>query len=37
MFEGYAKEESMGILMEYMQDFMLASQKMWDAEKKKRS
>jgi hypothetical protein len=30
MAEGYAMEESMGFLMEYMQDFKLVSRRMWD-------
>ncbi len=30
MAEGYAMEESMWFLMEYMQDFMLVSQRVWN-------
>jgi hypothetical protein len=33
MAEGYAMEESMGFLMEYMQDFMLVSWRVWDVKK----
>jgi hypothetical protein len=33
MAKGYAMEESMGFLMEYMQDFRLVSRRVWDIKK----
>jgi hypothetical protein len=32
MAAGYAMEKSMGLLMEYMQNFTLMSRKVWDVE-----